>query len=312
MNYLIYGTSYKLIDREIDKIVGTSEYRTISFADVGIKDILEDISYTSLFSEKKIIVLKNCEILFATKKEKSDDLERFLSFIKREDESTSLIMTSTTKPTGKSKWNKDFIENVKVIETPEITKSYELAKFLENYLKSENYYCERHVLDEFAVKCASNIDIALMELEKIFIIKGENRTITASDIEKYTSNYNSSDTFGLKDAILGKDIARANELLDDLENSKMDALAIIVMLAKEYQLVYDVKALALQKMPNEQIGTKLDNMHPYRVKILQAVGAKYTLSELEKLILYLCNIDLKMVTEDNLGYSEIRKFLLYL
>ena len=53
-------------------------------------------------------------------------------------------------------------------------------------------------------------------------------------------------------------------------------------------------------------------MHPYRVKLLRSAGAKYTLEEIKKDIQYLCKLDLKMVSEDNLGWDEIRKFLLML
>ena len=53
MNYLIYGTSYHLIDEEIKKIIKDKKYETKSLLDVSIKDVIEDLSYSSMFEKKK-------------------------------------------------------------------------------------------------------------------------------------------------------------------------------------------------------------------------------------------------------------------
>ena len=66
----------------------------------------------------------------------------------------------------------------------------------------------------------------------------------------------------------------------------------------------------MQKLTNEDISVKLNNMHPFRVKTLRGISAKYSLEEIEKNIEYLCDLDYRLVSQDNLGIDEIRKFLI--
>jgi len=149
-----------------------------------------------------------------------------------------------------------------------------------------------------------------MEFNKLKSIKGKARTITESDIEEFVSNYNVSDIFDFKDAVINKNITKSMRMIDDLENSKAEIVPIVVMLAKEFQTLYNIAVLANNKKNNDEISRCLGNMHPYRVKILRESSRKYKLDELKRHILYLCNLNLRLVSQDNLGFDEIRRFLI--
>ena len=309
MNYLIYGTSYKLIDFEIKKIIGNEQYKIFSLNDTPIKEILEDLNYGSLFEEKKVIIIKNAEIIFDSKKE---EIEEFIEYLKSPNGLVTLILISSVKPNEKNKQCKDILTYINVIETLIISKPYELSKFLDSFIRKEGYAISKNALDLFSDKCISNCDIALMEFEKLKLIKKDNRLISEQDVTEYVSNYNTNDVFAFKDAVINKNIKKADSILYDIEGTKMEVVPLVIMLLKEYESLYNILALSLKKMSNDDIGKKLDNMHPYRVKILKEAALKYKLADLEHLILYLSNLNLKMITEDNLGYDELRMFLLEL
>ncbi len=309
MNYLIVGNSFNLINDEIKKIIGSSKPDTYSLSDVSLESVLDDLSYNSMFQEEKVIILKNLEVL--NKKENENAIKRLEDYLGSKNEGITLILVSNEKVGVRSPL-KGMLNKVKVIETPIITKAFELAKILEGKIKADGFGISSQTLNNFASKCAINYDIALSEYEKLKSIKGNNRLITDKDIEEYVANYNMTDMFGFKDAVINKNISKAVVMLDDLESAKMEPIALVVMLAKEYQLVYNIKLMSNAKMTNEAIGKELDNMHPFRVKVLREAGSKYTIEELEKIILELCNMDLRMVSEDNLGYDEVRKFLIQL
>ena len=306
MNYLIYGTSYKLIQKEIKNIIKSNDYKTYSLIDNSIEEIIEDANYTDLFENEKTIVIKDADSLFESKKNNAKYLEILLNYLGNPNSSTNLILICSNKLNEKS--YKDILNKLKVITTPIITKPYELAKALEDIIKKDGYAIDYNALNNFANKCSSNIDIALMEFDKLKMIKN-NKLITANDIEEYVSNYNTSDIFGFKDALINKNIPLAINMLEDLETSKMEVVPICIMLENEYELLYTIKVLAKEKLSNDDIGAKLDKMHPFRVKVLRETSNKYTLDELQKHILYLCNLNLKLVSEDNLGFDEIRKFI---
>ncbi len=309
MNYLIIGNSFNLVNDEIKKIIGSSKADTYSLSDVSLESILDDLGYNSMFQEEKVIILKNLEVL--SKKENENVIKRLEDYLDAKNEGITLILVSNEKVGVRSPL-KGILNKVKVIETPIITKAFELAKILEARIKADGFGISSQTLNNFANKCAINYDIALNEYEKLKSIKGNNRLITDKDVEEYVANYNMTDMFGFKDAVINKNISKASMMLNDLENAKMEPIALVVMLAKEYQMVYNIKLMSDAKMTNETISKELDNMHPFRVKVLREASNKYTALELEKIILELCNTDLRMVSEDNLGYDEIRKFLIQL
>lgn len=311
MNYLIYGNSYNLINEEIKKIIKDEKPTTYSLDEASIDEIIDDIGYNSMFDTRKIIILKNFDVLDKQKKEDKEALTKLENYLSSPNESTIIIAISEAKPSSRGPL-KNVLSKLQIIATPIITKPYELAKILGEVIKREGYGITPQTLSIFAEKCNSNYDIALNELKKLKSIKGSNKLISEADVINYVSNYNTTDLFGFKDAVISKNITKALAYLDDLESSKMEAIPVVVVLAKEYTMIYNIKLMANSKMTNDEISKELDNMHPFRVKILREFGTKYTIPELEKLILDLCNIDARFVSQDNIGYDEIRRFILEL
>ena len=308
MNYLIIGSSYKLIDKEIIKIVKGSKYKTYSLTDTALDEILVDASYGSLFDEEKIIVIKNFEASFDNKK---DELEALNNYLDGESNTTMIFVSNANIPAN-TKLNKGIISKLKVIQTKIVTKPYEVSALICELTREYGFKIGESEASIFALKCAYNIDIAIMELEKLKLIKEKNTTITENDIEELIPNYNVNDAFELKDAIVNRNVEKAVTLIDQAENSKMELLPLVVMLAKEYELLYTISVLTKERKTNDQIGAMLDNMHPYRVKMLKSTANKYTIDKLKYLLAYLCHLDLKCVSEDNLGFVELKKFLLEL
>lgn len=309
MNYLIYGSSFNLIEDEVKKILKGKHAERYSLEDTPFEDILENLSYASMFEEEKIIVLRNAEILFGTKAIESS-LKAINNYLDNPNETTTIIFTSLDKISTK-KETKEVLSKIKVIETPVISKPYELTTLFGNTIRQSGYGISENALNLFIEKCAFNYDIALSEFKKLKMIKTD-QLITEKDIEEYISNYNLNDIFGFKDAVINKNIKKALKMLDDLESAKMELIPLTVMIAKEYELVYDIKLLTERKLTNDQISKELGNMHPYRVKVLKETGFKYTVPELEKIINELCDLDLAFTSRDNLGYDDLRMFIISL
>ncbi len=312
MNYLIYGSSFRLVDVEVKKILNGRTSNAYSLEEVSLKEILDDLGYDSMFQEEKVLILRDFETLNVSKEKADKTLASLESYLDAPNANTTLIFTSKEKISASRGVLKNIVSKLEVIETPIITKPYELPKIFGEVIRKSGYNIAPNTLDSFCEKCASNYDIAASEFEKLRKIKGRDTRITDADIDEHVSNYNMTDSFGFKDAVINMNIPKATKMLDDLETSKMELVPLVVMLAKEYIALYNIKLLASKKMTNDQIGNEMGGMHPYRVKLLRDVSNKYTPEKLESLILYLCNLDKRLISEDNLGYDELRKFILEL
>ena len=310
MNYLIYGTSKYFIDEEISKI---TKNNTLKFYmnEISLEDVLNDIRYSSVFEENKTIVIYDASKCFKQNaKEELNGMEDFLDYVKH-NKNTKIILVSDKKINERLKINKEILSYFKVINTPIVTKAGEFTFEINKICNKKGIAFTNAALYLLAEKCSNNIDIAVNELNKIKNI--ENKSIfNEEDVELYISNYNMNNFYGFKDAVINKNIDKARKLLIDLEASKSNIISMVITLEKEYMTIYNIKALANKKYTNERIATTLNNMHPYRVKLLRKVSNKYSFEKLESLILYLCNLNYKLVSDDNLGYGEIKKFLLEL
>lgn len=310
MNYLIYGTSYKLVDIEIKKIVNSHKCQTYDLEEVSFEDVLIDLNYKSLFDEEKYVILKNISCILSSKKD-DKNMIKLIDYLKEPNEETTLIIVSKEKPSSKG-LQKEMLTYVKVIETSIFSKANELYKELGDVIRRDGYKINSNALNIFVEKCSINYDIAINEFEKLKSIKSESKVIDEKDILDYVSNYNLNDIFAFKDKVINKDLNVASQMIDELEYSKMELIPIVVMLAREYITLYDIKLLAQANNTNEMISKILNNMHPYRVQLLRTTSMKYTLESLEKIIMYLCDLDKRLISEDNLGFEELRKFLLIL
>ena len=309
MNNLIYGNSFYLIDKEIKKILGNKKYQTFYLNEDTLADLLERIKYNQIFEEEKAIIIKNAEACFKqTAKDKNDVFIEFKTFL--ENNKLPLIIVLDKKVNEKYKINKELLSFFNIINTVVVTKASEFVNAMEVISKEYNVLFTKQALYLFANKCALNLDIGINELKKLISFL-DKPIISDEDINRLIPNYNLNDYFGFKDSVINKDINKALELLNDLTSSKANIVAIVISLSKEYQTIYNIKALTLKKYTNERIATKL-GIHPFRVKILKEASLKYSEKELTDIILYLSNLNYKLVFKDNLGFIEIKSFLLNL
>ena len=254
-------------------------------------------------------IVKKAEKLFKSDKEDKAQ-EILLDYLKEPNKGVTLILVSSEKPNARSKINKEIMSLLNIIETKTYSKSYEMAKDLDKMIREEGYIISQNDLNNFVTKCLINYDIFMMEWNKF---KNTHKPgLIKSEAIDEICNYNLDDFFAFKDAVINKNIEKALVLLEDLSMAKCAALPIVVMLANEYRVLYDVKYLSMEEYTNDKISKELDNMHPFRVKNLRVSSNKYSLQEIEKDIYYLADLDYKLVSQDNLGLDEIKKFLLEL
>ncbi len=310
MNYIIYGTSRYFIEEEIKKIA-SNEKNKFYMNDIPLEEILNEIRYKSVFEENKSIIIYSADKCF--KQSAKDEINGFDEFKKyvSNNKSQPLILVLNKKVNERIKVNKELLSLFKIISTPMVTKSSEFVFEINKICNENGIAFTNAALYLLAEKCSNDIDLAVNELHKIKNI-GNKSIFNENDVELYISNYNLNNFFGFKDAVINKNFKKARKLLIDLESSKANIISIVISLEKEYEMIYNIKALSKRGYTNEKISATLNNMHPYRVKILKEVASKYTFEKLESIILYLCNLNYKLVTDDNLGYGEIKKFLIEL
>ena len=133
------------------------------------------------------------------------------------------------------------------------------------------------------------------EIEKIKIYKNEDKTITFDDITNLTTKSLEVNNFKLIDAIINKNKAEAFNLYQDRIKLNEEPIAIIISLANQIRIMYQVKQLYLNGYTENNIASIL-KIHPYRVKLASQNAKKYDSNILLNYLKQLADLDINIKT----------------
>ena len=290
MNYLISAESYRIIDEEIKKIVKDSNYILFNANRCSIKEIIEEASYFSLDNSKKWIVVSNADFFGAGKISESDNelLSKYLEIV---NETTNIIFTTLNgidlrKKIVKSIKNKGVIVNIPKMDKRNINST--LTSYLKNYDYSIDYKTLNYIMDN----SYNNLDIMFNELDKIMIYYGFPCTIKYNDVLNIVGEEKTNNNFAFVNAVIEKNLKLSLKILKSLKIYKVEPTVLVVLLAREYRLMYYVKNL-YNKMGMGDIMSYL-SLADWQINKLYTNSSKYSNKELLDNLVKLCTIDLNI------------------
>jgi len=296
--YLIYGEEKYFIDRELSKLKEEyNEYELVSYdmLENNISDALEDALMGSLFSSNKLIICANSFFLTGSKcdiEHKIDDLLKYLTI----DSDNVLVLTVNSDTLDNRKKVVKELNKYNVKKCDKL-KPYELNKFIKDYCKDNGYKINDDAIKLFLEKLNDNLYIITSELDKLFLYK-DDEVINLKDIKLVTSKVINTNIFDLINAIVDKNIDKALEVYDDLLIVNEEEIKLIVTLANQFRLIYQVKTMFKSGYSEIDISKSL-GVHPYRIKL--ANGVNVSMSEV---IMYLKELSL---LDENIKTGKIDK-----
>lgn len=290
MNYLISAESYRIIDEEIKKIVKDNNYILFNANRCTVKEIIEEASYFSLDNSKKWIVVSNADFFGAGKISESDNelLSKYLEIV---NETTNIIFTTLNgidlrKKIVKSIKNKGVIVNIPKMDKRNINST--LTSYLKNYDYSIDYKTLNYIMDN----SYNNLDIMFNELDKIMIYYGFPCTIKYNDVLNIVGEEKTNNNFAFVNAVIEKNLKLSLKILKSLKIYKVEPTVLVVLLAREYRLMYYVKNL-YNKMGMGDIMSYL-SLADWQINKLYTNSSKYSNKELLDNLVKLCTIDLNI------------------
>ena len=296
--YLIYGDEDYFIDKEIKKIKEKyKDYDLINYdmLETNISSAIEDASMISLFSSNKLIICNNCIFLTGSKCDIDHDIDSLLKYMKINSDCILVLVVNSESLDNRKKIVKE-LNKCNVIKCLKL-KDYELNNFIKNYCKDNGYTIDNNALNLFLNKLTDNLYILSSELDKLFIYKN-NKNITKSDIELVTSKVINTNIFDLINSIVEKNIDKSLELYDDLLIINEEEIKLIVTLANQFRLIYQVKTMYKSGFSELDISKKLE-IHPYRIKLANNINIS-----LDDCLLYLKKLS---VLDEDIKSGKIDK-----
>lgn len=293
MIYLLYGTNYFLIKREIEKIKLENNIESIDVNNYNLENtildnILDDALTLSLFSQKKMIIVDNSYIFTPSVRKKGLDhnIDLLNKYIENPNPDTILIFViNEEKIDDRKKIVKLIKINGNVIEFNEV-------KNIDAFIKNElnDYKMDAITINSFVNRVGDNLAIITSEIEKLKLYKNDDKIITKDDVFDVCSEQIDVDMNELTNSIVSKNISKSLKIYNELIKQGEEPLQIIIRLANQFRIIYQSKELTKKGYSNKDIVDIL-GIHPYRVKKALEISYKFPSKELLSILKKLSRID---------------------
>lgn len=294
MIYVIYGIENFLINNELNKIISKNNVDkiNINYFDLDehkLEDIIEDASIMSMFSDKKMIVCNNASIFTGTNnliEQNITVLEEYLDYI---NEDTILVfIVNNDKLDERKKIVKKTKEKAIVINAT----TNNINETVKNMF--EDYKISNSDLTLFIDRVGSNLDLLYNEANKLKMYKYDEKEINKEDILELTTLNYDLDYFRFIDDIVNRNKKRAIEIYHEMLKLNEEPIKIIVTLANQFRLMYQVKVLSKDYKEDEI--AKMLEIHPYRIKLAREKGRDYSTKLLKEYLYKLSDLDIGIKT----------------
>lgn len=270
--YLLYGKEHYLIDNSIKLFKESLNESMIDFnldildgKEIMLDQLLSSIETLPFMDERKIVIVKDFELLIKGKKKNFSDKEEkiFIEHLENIPDTTVLVFAvygdiDKKKNIVKKISKNGIVYNCEKISDMDLFK-WTRKRFDENQITIENaqvmYFIEstgyKDKNNEFTLSDIEN------EIKKISSFAGKDTKVTNEIIDRLSQKKIENDIFKLIDYIGEKNSQNAIKILNDMINEGESVLGIFAMINRQFKIVLQVKELLNKGMNNKSIADKL-------------------------------------------------------
>ncbi len=250
--YLLYGEEAYLRRQYRDKLKvalvngdDTMNYNYFEGKGIDVGEIIDLAETLPFLSDKRVIMIENSGLF-------KHGGEQLADYLKEPCDTTFFVMVES-EIDKRSKLFKALTAKGRAIEFKAQDESI-LKRWILSTLKKENKKITERDLSLFLEKTGTDMENISKELEKIICYCMDKEVITGNDIEEICIRQVNNQIFDMMDAIAGKRQKEAMELYYDLLTLKEPPMRILFLLARQFNLLLQVKELKQKGYPAKTIG----------------------------------------------------------
>ena len=274
--YLFYGREFYLIENAIKVFKSTLNEGMIDFnldvidgKETSLTQVISSIETLPFMDDRKIIIIKDFELLKGKKKNFSDSDEKyFIEYLDNIPETTVLVFIVYGEVDKRKSLVKKIDKSGVVFNCDKLS-DMDLFKWVKKKFESNNviidnpqimYFIEQEgYRDKSSEKTLSDLE---NEINKISAFIGKENKVTNDIIDKLSQKKVENDIFKLIDYIGERKSSNAIRILNDMIQEGESVLGIFAMIAKQFKVVMQVRQLQLEGHTSKSIAERL-KIHPF-------------------------------------------------
>lgn len=282
MIYFIYGEDSYRAKRKLEEIIlGYKKVHKsglnliyIDTDETNFKDFYSNLKITSMFAEKKLIVLKN---VFSDAKFQEDFLENVKSL---EDAKDIIVIYEDTAPDQRTKLFKVLQKHAKCQECNYLQPAA-LKKWVNQEFEKNKVKINPDALDLIANLIPSDLWKMVNEINKLSNYKSGS-VVKKEDVELLVKSNIENDIFKTIDALVSKDKKQALSLLHKQLEDGDAPLYLLSMIAYQFRNLLIIKELQDARTPYN-IMAKKSGLHPFVVQKSYYMCSQFSMPKLKKI-----------------------------
>ncbi|MCI5649390.1 MAG: DNA polymerase III subunit delta [Fusicatenibacter sp.] len=279
--YLLYGEEEYLKNQYKNRLKNAliSEDDTMNFSrfegrGTDSKAVIDLAETMPFFADRRVILLENTGFF----KNKADEMAEYLANLP----DYLVLLFAEEEVDKRSRMYKALQKCGRAVEF--VTQDEKtLMTWVLGMLKKEGKKITRPDMELFLEKTGTDMGNIAMELEKLQSYTMGKEIITAADIEAVCTTQITNRIFDMIRAVTEKKQKRALELYYDLLSLKEPPMRILFLLARQFNLLLQVKEL-LGEQCDQQMIAKRTGLQSFVVKNYIPLSRKYEKEELERAV----------------------------
>lgn len=284
------------------------EFITVDCNEEGIDELIATLTESSLFSQRKLVLVRNPFFLTAKApvkfKEKINQLEKVINHL-GELEDVIIFVANYDRLDRRKKITKTLTKQINVVSTA--LKPYEISGVIKGISKAEGYQMTNQSLQLLLQRSDQVLDTVLSNYIKLKSICGEDKKITETLVKQNIDRSLSENIFEILSVAFKGNVAQALERLNDHLREGNNVVQLVAIFENQIEFLLCVKVLENRRWNSNQI-TKELAVNPYRVKF--AIQNKVSLNKLKKLMKQIIDLDYNYKNGIYHGDEFLKSFLL--
>ncbi len=293
-DYLMDWAVQQITGRYVDESSRNIDVRFFEGDKVSAWDIMGEARTYSMFSEKRVIIVRNYLPLYRkTADAGADDLLKFAK--EKQDTSVVVFVLESRYADDLTAYAKKLIKAASAYEFASLDKA-DLKSFITKRVRAGGRIIARRELDYlidvsgYYLKGSSYSLTQLdADLEKMINACSED-SITAGLIDELLVGETDKFVFDLVDAVTGGNRSKALSIAEAIIHEEDGSMQVLALLTKQFEIMYDSMELSKDGYSISQMA-KMTGVNEFRFKKAYMAAGRYRMSRIKELLVQLYNID---------------------
>jgi DNA polymerase-3 subunit delta len=322
--YVCYGHEKYLIREFIDGLTQELiEQEHVDFAvsrfdltETSIEAVIEDVETLPFMVPRKLVIANHAHFFTAAKEgtkasKVEHSIERLMEYMQSPVDYTVLVLVvQADKLDERKKLVKWAKELACVIPFTALT-SNDLAIWISAQTQKLKCRMDDKAVEALILNAGTDLQALSAEITKLSLYAGTGGEITPSMIEELVVRNTEQNVFKLIEEMAQLNLDQALSILNDLLKQREEPIKILMLIARQFRIIIQVKELSARSYSQQQIATQL-KLHPYAVKIAEDQGRRYSGKQLIHIQSQLAELDYGMKTGRIEKVMGLEMFLLKL